>query len=48
MALSLPPGNHRDVVLIITDAEVVFSIIVQGLTVGRLVELTAQPTERGT
>ncbi len=48
MALSLPPGNHRNVVLTITYAVVVFSIIVQGLTVGRLVELTAQPTERGT
>jgi CPA1 family monovalent cation:H+ antiporter len=37
MALSLPPGRHRDIILTITYAVVVFSIIVQGLTVGRLV-----------
>ena len=38
MALSLPPGRPRDVILTITYAVVVFSIIVQGLTVGKLVE----------
>jgi CPA1 family monovalent cation:H+ antiporter len=38
MALSLPPGRHRDVILIITYAVVVFSIVVQGLAVGRLVK----------
>ncbi len=38
MALSLPPGLHRDIILTITYAVVVFSIIVQGLTVGKLVE----------
>jgi len=38
MALSLPPGRHRDIILTITYAVVVFSIIVQGLTVGKLVE----------
>jgi CPA1 family monovalent cation:H+ antiporter len=37
MALSLPPGRHRDIILTITYAVVVFSIIVQGLTVGKLV-----------
>ena len=37
MALSLPPGRHRDIILTITYAVVIFSIMVQGLTVGKLV-----------
>ena len=37
MALSLPPGRHRDIILTITYAVVIFSIVVQGLTVGKLV-----------
>ena len=41
MALSLPPGRPRDIILTITYAVVVFSIIVQGLTVGRLVKGSA-------
>lgn len=36
LALSLPPGEGRDVVLMLTYAVVVFSILGQGLTVGRL------------
>jgi CPA1 family monovalent cation:H+ antiporter len=36
MALSLPPGPEREVLLTATYAVVVFSILVQGLTVGRL------------
>ncbi len=48
MALSLPPGRHRDVILTITYAIVVFSIIVQGLTIGKLVEPAAQTTEKTT
>jgi Na+:H+ antiporter len=36
MALSLPAGAERDVLLTATYAVVVFSILVQGLTVGRL------------
>jgi CPA1 family monovalent cation:H+ antiporter len=43
MALSLPPGRHRDIILTITYAVVVFSIIVQGLTVGRLVGPAKDP-----
>jgi len=39
LALSLPPGRHRDIILPITYAVVVFSIIVQGLTVGKLVDI---------
>jgi CPA1 family monovalent cation:H+ antiporter len=42
MALSLPPGRSRDIILTITYAVVVFSIIVQGLTVGRLVKKSQQ------
>ncbi|MCP4745418.1 MAG: sodium:proton antiporter [Desulfobacteraceae bacterium] len=38
MALSLPPGTYRDTILTITYAIVVFSIVVQGLTVGKLVK----------
>ncbi len=37
LALSLPPSKNRDVILAITYLIVVFSIIVQGLTIGRLV-----------
>jgi monovalent cation:H+ antiporter, CPA1 family len=37
LALSLPSGPQRDIILAVTYAIVVFSIIVQGLTVGPLV-----------
>jgi len=37
LALSLPFGRERDVILAITYAVVVFSILVQGLTIGALV-----------
>jgi CPA1 family monovalent cation:H+ antiporter len=37
LALSLPAGKHREVILVITYIMVVFSIIVQGLTIGKLV-----------
>jgi Na+:H+ antiporter len=37
LALSLPAGPHRDTVLALTYCVVVFSILVQGLTVGRVV-----------
>lgn len=40
LALSLPPGRERDVILAITYAVVVFSIVVQGLTLGRMVKRT--------
>jgi CPA1 family monovalent cation:H+ antiporter len=36
LALSLPPGPHRDVILTTTYSIVVFSILVQGLTIKRL------------
>ncbi|MDH3640417.1 MAG: sodium:proton antiporter, partial [Gammaproteobacteria bacterium] len=38
LALSLPPGRARDAFLTMTYLVVVFSIAVQGLTVGRVVK----------
>ena len=38
LALSLPVGQARDIILAITYLIVVFSICVQGLTIGRLVK----------
>jgi CPA1 family monovalent cation:H+ antiporter len=40
LALSLPPGPMRDIVLALTYCVVVFSILVQGLTIGRVVRKT--------
>ena len=37
LALSLPPGATRDILLALTYCVVVFSIIVQGLSVSALV-----------
>ncbi|MEZ4400633.1 MAG: sodium:proton antiporter [Kofleriaceae bacterium] len=37
LALSLPPGPERATILAVTYAVVVFSILIQGLTLGRLV-----------
>lgn len=37
LALSLPLGEHRDVILAITYAVVLFSILVQGLSIGHLI-----------
>ena len=42
LALALPPGPERDVVLTLTYSVVVFSILVQGLTVGRLARKLGQ------
>jgi CPA1 family monovalent cation:H+ antiporter len=38
LALSLPAGEARNIILPITYVVVVFSILVQGLTVGRLIK----------
>jgi CPA1 family monovalent cation:H+ antiporter len=38
LALSLPPGPSKSVILVITYAVVIFSIVVQGLTIGRVVK----------
>ena len=44
LALSLPAGENREVILAVTYAIVVFSIIAQGLTIGKLVKMTNRPT----
>lgn len=42
LALSIPPGDKRDIVLTMTYVVVVFSILVQGLTIGPLVKRFAR------
>ena len=42
LALSLPPGDERGVVLFMTYVVVAFSILVQGLTVGRVARRAAE------
>ena len=37
LALSLPTGSERELVLSLTYVVVIFSIVVQGLTIGKLV-----------
>jgi CPA1 family monovalent cation:H+ antiporter len=37
LALSLPTGDIRDSLVAITYVIVIFSIVVQGLTIGRLI-----------
>jgi CPA1 family monovalent cation:H+ antiporter len=44
MALSLPTSYSRSLVLTLTYFVVVFSILVQGLTVGRVIRRTGSPT----
>lgn len=39
LALALPPSPHRDLVLSVTYAVVVFSVLVQGLTVAKAVRM---------
>ena len=38
LALSLPLGPYREVILALTYAVVIFSIVVQGLTISRMVD----------
>ena len=45
LALSLPAGYPRDVVLSLTYAVVVFSILGQGLTIGEVARKAVQPKE---
>lgn len=47
MALSLPAGDSRSLVLTLTYFVVVFSILVQGLTVGRVIRMTSGPAPAG-
>lgn len=44
LALSLPPGRPRDIILAMTYAVVMFAVIVQGLTIKPLVERSKQGT----
>jgi len=44
LALSIPAGPERDLILPVTYTVVVFSILVQGLTIGRLVAAEATGT----
>ncbi len=48
LALSLPAGSERDVVLSLTYCVVVFSILVQGLSVGRVARATVAQARTGT
>jgi CPA1 family monovalent cation:H+ antiporter len=41
LALALPPSPYRDLILLITYTVVIFSILVQGLTIGRVVRRLA-------
>ncbi len=43
LALSLVDSPHRDLILLITYAVVIFSILVQGLTIGRLARRWKMP-----
>ncbi len=47
LALSLPAGDERDLLLTVTYVVVVFSIIVQGLTVGRLARIGSGVPDTG-
>jgi CPA1 family monovalent cation:H+ antiporter len=41
LALSVPAGPERDLIIAVTYVIVVFSILVQGLTLGRVVKKLA-------
>ena len=46
LALSLPEGETRSLILTMTYTVVIFSILVQGLTIGRLVKSVAHEMEK--
>ncbi len=46
LALSLPPGPERDLIVTLTYVVVVFSVLVQGLTVGPVVRVLTGSGER--
>ena len=48
MALTLPAGEQRDIILTITYIVVVFSILVQGLSIGKLIQLSLEKTQHKT
>lgn len=43
LALSLPPSPYRNIILMMTYAVVLFSVLVQGLTIGSLVRSSLKP-----
>jgi len=43
LALSLPSSPQRDIILMMTYVVVVFSVLVQGLTIGKLVRFSLKP-----
>jgi len=45
LALSIPAGEQRDVIVAITYVIVVISIVLQGLTIGKLIKATSEPTQ---
>ena len=47
LALSLPAGAERDTILLATYVVVVFSIVVQGLSLGPLIRLVERGSENG-
>ena len=47
LALSLPAGPYRDPILAVTYGVVVFSIVVQGLTVAPLIRRVVRPEAEG-
>ena len=44
MALSIPPNDSRSLVLTLTYFVMVFSILVQSLTVGRVIRMSGGPS----
>jgi CPA1 family monovalent cation:H+ antiporter len=44
LALSLPKGPSRETILAVTYCIVIFSILVQGLTIGKLVRAASRKT----
>jgi CPA1 family monovalent cation:H+ antiporter len=41
LALSLPAGQERDIIVTVTYVIVILSIVIQGLTIGRLIKFTS-------
>jgi len=46
LALSLPAGSERDIILTMAYSVVVFSIVVQGLSLGKVVTMIIGPKDQ--
>ena len=44
LGLSIPAGTERDLIVAVTYVIVVLSILLQGLTIGKLIKATSQTT----